>query len=114
MTKLVRDKIPALMGDHVTVAKVKDPKERLKWLFEKLREETEELITAGKAGPSGRHPSPDRVKERRLEELGDVLEVLSKIGEELGLTEDDITIKMELKAEKKGVFNEMYLLVSPP
>ncbi len=95
--KLVRDKIPeiirnqgeipnirTLTGDEYTIA-----------LEQKLSEETQEYL-----------------KERNLEELADILEVVYALAENLGYSQEQLLRAYEQKHEKRGGFRDGIYLIS--
>lgn len=92
MGKLVRDRIPEIIeasGRKPTV-RVLSAEEYAAALLAKLREEVDELVAA---------PSEDR-----LEEAGDVYEVLLAIAAELGHREGDLHREARRKREVCGAF----------
>ena len=101
--KLVRDRIPEIIAEDNREPKTRilGEEEYVTELERKLREECEEVIAAGD-GDSAEH---------RLEELGDVLEVmlaLAKI-DHFGL--DDIAFAAEQKRKKRGGFDKRIYLI---
>ncbi|MGH4050188.1 MAG: phosphoribosyl-ATP pyrophosphohydrolase [Clostridium sp.] len=93
--KLVRDKIPEIIGDtgksfDVHFAK----KEELLPLLEtKLNEEVSEYLEA-----------------RNLEELADVMEVLFSLANALGYSEEDLINKRNAKKDERGGFEKGIVL----
>lgn len=86
--KLVRDGIQALVarGDQDLDFRACPPEERLRWLSAKLEEETREVCD---------DPCP--------EELGDVLEVLHAIADQLGIRWGDVeSARLAKKADRGG------------
>jgi len=97
--KLVRDKIPDICksnGDIPTYRILSDDEYR-KCLELKFYEEVNEVILGS--------------SEEKLEELGDLLEVMLSYGALYGLTLDDIVISQETKREKRGGFSRKILLI---
>lgn len=92
MGKLVRDRIPEIIaadGGEPEIS-VLSAEEYAAALLAKLQEEVDELVAA----------SP----EQRLEEAGDVYEVLLAIAAELGHSEADLHREARLKREARGAF----------
>jgi predicted house-cleaning noncanonical NTP pyrophosphatase (MazG superfamily) len=90
--KLVRDQIPVIIranGGH-PVIRIASETEYRHLLREKLAEETREVSAADDADMP--------------EELADVLEVVRAIGEDLGLTPDDLERIRAAKAAERGGF----------
>ena len=98
--KLVRDKIPAIIEADgcVPVTRSLGEKEFESELQKKLQEEVTETLNA----ESGKH---------RLEELGDVLEVMSALAAVDGYTVDDIIAAAARKREKRGGFDKRIFLI---
>lgn len=95
MSKLVRDKIPQIIGPSAKFREADEP-EYKKALAAKLLEEAAEFE---------KEPSP--------EELADVLEVVSAIVRAYGWPMMEVTkVRMD-KAEKRGKFDKRYILEDP-
>ena len=97
--KLVRDKIPEIIladGREVST-RILDDKEYAKELEKKLAEEYKEVLES-----KGEH---------RLEELGDVLEVMMALAKLDGYSVDDIVVAARKKREKRGGFDKKIFLV---
>ena len=97
--KLVRDKIPEIIladGREVST-RILDDKEYAKELEKKLAEECKEVLES-----KGEH---------RLEELGDVLEVMMALAKLDGYSVDDIVVAARKKREKRGGFDKKIFLV---
>jgi len=95
MEKLVRDRIPLLMGEAGVQAKVRYVAEndKLHWLYAKLYEEATELQEASS-----------------LEECADVFEVLRSIAVALGLSLDEIISAADSKRTARGGFEDGCIL----
>jgi len=95
--KLVRDKIPEIIRCNGKEAEVivLNNKEYYKYLIAKLHEEVQEFIE-----------SDD------VEELADIMEVIDNVLKEKRVKWSDIIDIQKEKREKRGGFNEKYLLVS--
>ena len=93
--KLVRDYIPDVIREQgeTPVVRALEDGEFLRCLGEKLREETEEFLSA-----------------QNLEELGDILEVLEAIAHLQGWTDGQIRHTKEEKAQRNGAFRERVFL----
>src|SRR4051794_9097402 len=93
MGKLVRDKVPEIIRADGRVAETRllDHQEWVGELWQKLREEVEELQEA---------PT-----EKVTEELADVLEVLRAIALDQGLAWDHVEQVRERKAATRGGFD---------
>lgn len=97
MNKLVRDRIPEIMiaqGKKPEISTVSG-KEYLFRLFEKLREESEELI-----------------KDQTAEEVADVIEVLKAICEYKDFDWDQIEKIRVQKALEKGAFKKKFVITA--
>jgi predicted house-cleaning noncanonical NTP pyrophosphatase (MazG superfamily) len=92
MGKLVRDRIPEIIERSGRQPKmvVLTEEEYAAALLAKLQEEVDELVAAPAEG--------------RLEEAGDVYEVLLAIAAELGHSEADLHREARLKREARGAF----------
>lgn len=93
--KIIRDKIPKILEDSGKdyYIHIVDDKEALKYLDLKLDEEVEEFH-----------------KDKNLEELADIMEVLFSLGKKLGYTEEDLLNKRIEKKEAKGGFDKNIIL----
>lgn len=99
--KLVRDKIPELLDKNggETETEVLDSKKYIACLFNKLKEECEEVITADS-------------KENLAEELADLLEVMQAISNAYNVDFDKIEKIRLNKKEKRGGFERKIFLKS--
>lgn len=99
--KLVRDKIPEMLDKNggETETEILDNKKYIEYLFNKLKEECEEVITADS-------------KENLTEELADLLEVINAIAKTNDIDFDKIEkIRLD-KKEKRGGFEHKIFLKS--
>jgi predicted house-cleaning noncanonical NTP pyrophosphatase (MazG superfamily) len=97
--KLVRDKIPQIIQDsgrqaHVVTISDTDMRAVLEM---KLAEETDELLSAP--------------EEARLEELGDIYEVLLALARNIDATEQQLWQTASTKRDERGSFNDRSWLV---
>ena len=95
--KLVRDKIPTIMeseGECPCFRKLDQP-EYSALLEEKLDEEVGEFH-----------------KDRNLEELADILEVVYALAEDLGHSGEELMEAYRIKHEKRGGFRDRIFLIS--
>ena len=95
-TKAVRDKIPDIIkksGGSCNIKKLSDD-EFLPELEKKLREEVEEYF-----------------ESKSVEELVDAIEVIFRIAELKGTSNEKLEMLREEKASKRGKFNENLFLV---
>lgn len=94
--KLVRDNIPNIIDNNgeVAVTRVLDDEEYKKELYKKLLEEANEVINS--------------TEEETLEELADVLEILSSIASLNNKSIEDIIEIARMKREKRGGFQKDY------
>ena len=93
--KLVRDKIPYIIsasGKTYLIETVTDD-EVMKWLYDKLIEETNELI-----------------QDKNLEEIADVVEVVLTIASKYGYTLEDVFEEVDRKRKEKGGFEKNIIL----
>ena len=92
--KLVRDNIPNIIDNNgeVAVTRVLDDEEYRKELYKKLLEEANEVINS--------------TEEETLEELADVLEILSSIASLNNKSIEDIIEIARMKREKRGGFQK--------
>ena len=95
--KLVRDKIPEIIAQQGESANIRvlHDKEYTAALEQKLDEETREFH-----------------KERNLEELADILEVVYALADDLGYTKDELLDMYNQKHEKRGGFQNRFFLIS--
>ncbi len=98
--KLVRDKIPEIIkaDGQEPVMRILGDKEYVTALEKKLQEEVTEVLDS----ESGKH---------RLEELGDVLEVMNALAALDGYTIEDIVAAAARKREKRGGFEKRIFLI---
>ena len=94
--KLIRDNIHNYIEDKTTTQQCL-PKEELGFLQAKLREETEEVITA----------KPEDV----LEELADVYEVILALGAKYGHALSSIQAYADQKRSTLGGFRDGWILI---
>ena len=101
--KLVRDRIPDIIMEDNREPKTRilSEKEFVTELERKLREECEEVIAAGDGDTA----------EHRLEELGDVLEVMLALAKIDHFSLDDIVFAAEQKRKKRGGFDKRIYLI---
>jgi len=95
--KLVRDKIPEIIkkqGETPSI-RVLSKEEFTHALEQKLDEETAEFH-----------------REKNLEELADILEVVYSLAENIGGTKEDLLLIYEQKHEKRGGFRDRIFLIS--
>ena len=93
--KLVRDNIPAIIeasGKECEIEQLSDERV-MEYLYVKLYEEADELV-----------------RDKNIEELADVLEVVFAIANKYGYTEEDVLEVMDEKREKRGGFNKNIIL----
>lgn len=95
--KLVRDKIPEIIAQQGESAntRILNGKEYTVALEQKLDEETAEFH-----------------KEKNLEELADILEVVYALADDLGYTKEDLLQVYNQKHEKRGGFQSRIFLIS--
>jgi len=94
--KAIRDKIPDIIkksGNSYNVKKLSDD-EFLPELEKKLREEVEEYL-----------------KSKSVEELADAVEVIYRIAELKGISNEKLEMLREEKANKRGKFNDNLFLI---
>lgn len=92
--KLVRDKIPQIIGERAIIDTLSDEEFPI-FLERKLDEEVREY-----------HESKDS------EELADILEVLMALAKSKGLSFEDLIALQRDKAEKKGAFTKKIFLIA--
>ena len=94
--KAIRDKIPDIIkksGNSCNVKKLSDD-EFLPELEKKLREEVEEYL-----------------ESKSVEELADAIEVIYRIAELKGMSNEKLEMLREEKANKRGKFNDNLFLI---
>ena len=98
--KLVRDKIPEIIlaDGREPVTRTLDDEEYVVELKKKLQEEVKEVLESDPG-------------EHRLEELGDVLEVMSGLATVDGYSIDDVIVAARQKREKRGGFEKRIFLI---
>ena len=97
--KLVRDNIPEIIKSSggAPEFRIASDEEFVTLIRAKLQEEVQELLEAKK-------------KEDILEELCDVLEVLSAISASTGLDTTELFERAKIKRNANGAFNSKYVL----
>lgn len=100
--KLVRDKIPEIIAADNATANIRtlEQDEFIKELFNKVKEEIEELVKARE----------DR--KEVMKEISDVYEVLDAIIKNLGLSKDEILKLQSERRDKRGGFKKRIFLES--
>ena len=95
--KLVRDKIPEIIKDHNEIPNIRilDDEEYTLALEQKLDEEVAEYH-----------------KDRNLEELADILEVVYALAENLGYRKEDLQDLCDRKRDTRGGFRDRIFLIS--
>lgn len=95
--KLVRDKIIQNIEKkgHQCLYRQLEQEEFLEELDKKLLEEANEVIEGHNA-----------------EEIGDLLEVVTTVMKEYGISYEDVRMQMQQKQEKNGAFQEKMYLIS--
>ena len=95
--KLVRDKIPELIRNQGEVPEIRilSDEEYSDALAQKLNEETAEFQ-----------------KDKNLEELADILEVVYALSENLGYTKEELLCAYEQKHAACGGFQDRIFLIS--
>jgi predicted house-cleaning noncanonical NTP pyrophosphatase (MazG superfamily) len=95
--KLVRDKIPAICeaDGSTALTRILSDEEYLSKLTDKLLEEAHEVQA-----------------EPCLEELADVMEVVKALGNELGVTMEEIETARQKKSDERGGFEDRIFLIS--
>jgi predicted house-cleaning noncanonical NTP pyrophosphatase (MazG superfamily) len=96
--KLVRDKIPEIIEKNGDVCETRILND---WEFEielrkKLVEESEEVLNCS--------------KEKLVDELADVLEIVSSLADNNQIKMEDVEKEMRLKREKRGGFDKKIFL----
>lgn len=95
--KLVRDKIPELIaakGEHCSIRVLEDEEYRI-CLEQKLDEEVGEYH-----------------RDRNLEELADILEVVYALADSLGTSRQELMEVYHAKHQQRGGFSEKIFLIS--
>jgi len=103
--KLIREKVALdhLERDKSSVLKITNKRERRNLLADKIIEECKEVAE---------ELSKKRLNKKRLiEELGDVLEVIYTMRQELNIDEDDVTTCQNDAYESRGGFEDFYYRV---
>lgn len=95
--KLVRDKIPEMIANQGEKAnyRILDDGEYIRYLEQKLDEEVGEYH-----------------REKNLEELADILEVVFALSEDLGHSTEELMAVYREKHEKRGGFRDRIFLIS--
>ena len=95
--KLVRDKIPEIIRSQGQIPHIRtlNDDEFYMALEQKLDEETAEFH-----------------KEKNLEELADILEVVYALAEDLGYSKSELLQTYDRKHEKRGGFRDRIFLIS--
>ena len=89
MGKLIRDRIPELLGDQAGTHRRLNDTELEAALRDKLQEEVQEYLDSGE-----------------VMELADILEVVYALAKLDGVTESQLDYFRTEKASKRGAFNE--------
>lgn len=95
--KLVRDKIPEIIDNQGKIPRIRilEDEEYTLALERKLDEEVGEFH-----------------KDKNLEELADILEVVCALAENLGCTKEELMAACQKKHDARGGFNDRILLIS--
>ncbi|HLD26390.1 MAG TPA: nucleoside triphosphate pyrophosphohydrolase [Patescibacteria group bacterium] len=95
MNKLVRDNIPDIIkkSGKTGIIHIADSEEYLQKIYEKLQEETKEFL-----------------KERKIEELADLLELIYTIAKIKNISKEKLEQIRLQKKEVKGGFDKKYIL----
>jgi predicted house-cleaning noncanonical NTP pyrophosphatase (MazG superfamily) len=98
-SKIVRDNIPSIIkkDGKKPIVKLANHDQKIKLLKLKLVEEAEEAQKAYS-------------KKLLVEELADLMQVITSLSEELDINFNQIQIKMRKKAERRGEFKKGYIL----
>ena len=94
--KLVRDRIPAIIeaqGER-TITRILDPEEYARCLEQKLDEEVAEFH-----------------RDRNLEELADILEVVCALADSIGATPEELREVYDRKHAARGGFRDRIFLI---
>ena len=95
--KLVRDKIPAIIEQNgqVPVVRILGDAEYAYYLEQKLDEEVSEFH-----------------KDKNVEELADILEVVYALAENMGHTKEELLEARQKKHDERGGFRDRIFLIS--
>ena len=95
--KLVRDKIPAIIEQNgqVPVVRILGDAEYAYYLEQKLDEEVSEFH-----------------KDKNVEELADILEVVYALAENMGQTKEELQEVCQKKHDERGGFRDRIFLIS--
>ena len=95
--KLVRDKIPAIIEQNgkVPVVRILGDAEYAYYLEQKLDEEVSEFH-----------------KDKNVEELADILEVVYALAENMGHTKEELLEACQKKHDERGGFRDRIFLIS--
>lgn len=95
--KLVRDKIPAIIerNGQVPVVRILGDAEYAHYLEQKLDEEVAEFH-----------------KDKNVEELADILEVVYALAENMGHTKEELLEACQKKHDERGGFRDRIFLIS--
>ena len=95
--KLVRDKIPAIIerNGQVPVVRILGDAEYAHYLEQKLDEEVAEFH-----------------KDKNVEELADILEVVYALAENMGHTKEELLEVCQKKHDERGGFRDRIFLIS--
>ena len=95
--KLVRDKIPAIIEQNgqVPVVRILGDAEYAYYLEQKLDEEVSEFH-----------------KDKNVEELADILEVVYALAENMGHTKEELLEVCQKKHDERGGFRDRIFLIS--
>jgi predicted house-cleaning noncanonical NTP pyrophosphatase (MazG superfamily) len=98
--KLIRDKILEIIEEagEKPYHRVLEKEEYLQELKKKVLEEAKELIEA-------------KSKDRIINEVVDIQEIIDNIITEIGLTREEIKKEQEIKNEKRGGFKKRLFLI---
>ncbi len=95
--KLVRDKIPRVIAEEGNQCDIEiaSKEDMISLLEDKLKEEVNEYL-----------------KDKNLEELADIMEVLFGLAHNLGYSEEELVEKRNCKLKQRGGFKEGIVLKS--
>ena len=98
--KLIRDKIPEIIeaDGYIPIIRVLNDKEFKEELEKKLYEEYQEVLNA-------------HTKEERIEELADMIEIISYLAQTEGKTLEDVIEASKQKKLKRGGFDKKIFLI---
>lgn len=104
LPKLVRDKVPGNIAKagKIPVCEFVDDLHVVPYIFNKIREEVAELHYEC--------TGPQLEKEKIVEEFADVFEVLLRLAELYGVTQEDIAKARISKSRKCGFFQQNIIL----